>query len=101
MNITDYIQPELLVLIPVLVLIGAGIKKSPIRDELIPIILGAVAVTLSLVWVLATCELPDGQAVLMAIFTGLTQGVLVAGASVYTHQIHKQLTELNGGQKGN
>lgn len=40
--LTDYIKPELLILIPVLYLIGMGLKKSQsVADRKIPLILGA------------------------------------------------------------
>lgn len=47
MNYQDYIKTELLVLIPVLYLIGIGLKKSKMPDKWIPITLGVIAVILS------------------------------------------------------
>ena len=91
MDFVEYIKPELLVLIPVLYLIGFGIKKSNIKDHLIPLILGGISVFLAAIYVLASTPLPDGQAVATAIFTAITQGVLCAGASVFTDQIIKQI----------
>lgn len=90
MDFLQYIKPELLILIPVLFLIGIAIKKSTIKDTLIPLILGAVGVLLSGLYVFATSEIEGAQAVATALFTAITQGVLVAGASVYTDQIIKQ-----------
>lgn len=54
MNYQDYIKTELLVLIPVLYLIGIGLKKSKMPDKWIPTTLGAIAVVLSAIWVIAT-----------------------------------------------
>lgn len=90
MDFLQYIKPELLVLIPVLYLIGVGIKRSAIKDTLIPLLLGAIGVILSGLYVFATSEIQGVQEVATAIFTAVTQGVLVAGASVYTDQIIKQ-----------
>lgn len=90
MDFLQYIKPELLILIPVLFLIGIAIKKSTIKDTLIPLILGVIGVLLSGLYVFATSEIQGAQAVATAIFTAFTQGVLVAGASVYTDQIIKQ-----------
>jgi hypothetical protein len=90
MNLLDYIAPELLILIPVLYLIGMGLKRSSYKDELIPVTLGAAGVLLSIIWVLATSDLPDVKSVFAAIFTGLTQGVLCAGAAVFANQLYKQ-----------
>ena len=87
MNLQDYIKPELLVLIPVLYLIGMGVKKSAIADKWIPSALGAAGVVLSALYVLATSELTSMQHIAFAVFTAITQGVLVAGTSVYVNQI--------------
>jgi hypothetical protein len=90
MNFSDYIKPELLVLVPVLYFIGIAIKKSSVSDKFIPWILGGVSVALSAIWIFANCECHSTADVLTAIFTALTQGVLIAGASVYANQLYKQ-----------
>ena len=93
MNLNDYIKPELLVLIPVLYLVGVAIKKSAIADKLIPWILGAVSVLLCGLWIFANSPISSAAEVATAIFTALTQGVLIAGASVYVNQLVKQTTK--------
>lgn len=90
MNLNEYIKPELLVLIPVLYLIGTAIKKSNVADKFIPWILGGVSVALSALWILATCSMATTADVALAMFTAITQGVLLAGASVYVNQLVKQ-----------
>ena len=40
----EFIKPELLILIPVLYLIGIGMKKSEVKDKFIPLLLGIVAI---------------------------------------------------------
>ena len=90
MNYQDYIKTELLILIPVLYFIGIGLKKSKLPDKWIPIVLGVSAVVLSSIWVIATETLADIQEIASAIFTAVTQGVLVAGASVYANQLYIQ-----------
>ncbi len=90
MNIQDYIKPELLILIPVLYLIGAGVKKSKIADKFIPWLLGGFAVLLCGLWVFASTPIATGAEIALAIFTAITQGVLIAGASVYINQLAKQ-----------
>ena len=85
-KIKEFISPELLVLIPVLYILGAGIKKTTlISDKFIPIILGVAGIILSCLYVLGN----NGISV-EAIFTAITQGILVAGASVYVNQLIKQ-----------
>lgn len=90
MNYQDYIKTELLILIPVLYFIGIGLKKSKLPDKWIPIVLGVSAVVLSAVWVIATADINGLQETASAIFTAVTQGVLVAGASVYANQLYIQ-----------
>lgn len=90
MNYQDYIKTELLILIPVLYFIGIGLKKSKLPDKWIPIVLGVSAVVLSAVWVIATADINCLQEAASAIFTAVTQGVLVAGASVYANQLYIQ-----------
>ena len=94
MDFKEYIKPELIILIPVLYVIGAGIKKCKrISDNCIPLILGIIGIILSALWVFALSEIYGFKEVLIAIFTSVTQGVLVAAASVFSKQIYKQLSK--------
>lgn len=90
MEFQEYIKPELLVLVPVLYLIGVGLKKSALSDKWIPLVLGIAGVILSAVYVLATGEMAHVRDWLLGGFTAVTQGILLAGASVYVNQIVKQ-----------
>ncbi len=90
MNYQDYIKTELLILVPVLYFIGMGLKKSNLPDKWIPVTLGATAVVLSSVWVIATEDITDIAQAASALFTGVTQGVLLAGVTVYANQLYVQ-----------
>lgn len=80
-----------MVLVPVLFLIGMGLKRScRVRNCNIPILLGVCGVLLALLHVLATSRPLTWRAGLSAAFTAITQGVLCAGCSVYVHQLIKQ-----------
>jgi len=86
MDIQNYIKPELLILIPVLYIIGAMMKKiERIDDRCIPAVLGAVGILLSMIWISGT----EGISA-VGIFTAITQGILVAGSAVYVNQLYKQ-----------
>lgn len=89
-NLQDFIKPELLILIPVLYLIGMAVKKSDIADKFIPWILGGVSVVLAAIWIFANCPIATAADIATAAFTAITQGVLIAGASVYVNQLVKQ-----------
>lgn len=93
MDLYNYIKPELLILIPVIYLIGIAIKKSTVKDKFIPFILGGISIVLSAIWIFAKCETFTVADVLLAIFGAITQGVLIAGASVYANQLIKQSKE--------
>ena len=86
----EFVKPELLVLIPVLYLIGVGIKNAAIKDKFIPFILGIISIVLCGLYVFATSEITGAKEIAMAIFVALTQGILTAGASVYFNQLYKQ-----------
>ena len=89
-NFLDYIRPELLVLIPFCVVLGLILKSASfIKDSLIPLILGCVAVLLAICYIAGDSEV-FGTA---GWFTAITQGILCAGAAVYGHQIVKQFTK--------
>lgn len=90
MNLEEFIKPELLILIPVLYIVGIALKKSRIPDNLIPILLGIIAIVLSSAWVIASSDLYSLKDVAYAIFISITQGILSAGASVYINQIYVQ-----------
>jgi len=91
MDFLEFIKPELLILIPVLYLIAEGIKHSKIADHFIPLILGGVGILLACIYVMASTPVTSGQAVATGIFTGITQGILCAGATVFTNQVIKQM----------
>lgn len=85
-QINNFIKPELLVLIPVLYFIGMGIKNSEaIGNKHIPMLLGLIGMLLSCLYVCGT----EGISALV-MFTAITQGILCAGASVFTDQLLKQ-----------
>lgn len=90
MNYQEYIKTELLILIPVLYLIGIGLKKSQLADRWIPVTLGVISIILCTAWVLSTEYISTLQHLTAALFTAVTQGVLTAGASVYVNQLYIQ-----------
>lgn len=90
-QVINYVKPELLIVAVVLYFAGMGLKSAQtIKDKYIPLILGAAGILLCAVYVLATCEFTGWQSVAMAVFTAITQGILVAGLSNYVNQIIKQ-----------
>lgn len=90
-EIASYIDPELLVLIPVLYLIGAAIKRYGSDDRVIPLVLGLMGMMMACLYGLATMK--AGDTVAMTLFTGIIQGIFCAAAAVYSHQLYKQGTK--------
>lgn len=89
MDFNNYVEPELLILIPVLYGIGAILKRTEkIKDNYIPAILAVIGMILSCLHVLGT----DGINA-VSIFTAIVQGVLVAAGAVYANQLIKQSTQ--------
>lgn len=95
--IQQYLKPELLVLIPVLYFIGMAIKKSSISDNFIPVLLGSFGILLSVIYLIATVDVNTYKDVAIMIFTGITQGILLAGGSVYVNQVIKQSSKNDEG----
>ena len=85
-----FIKPELIILVPVLFIIGKAIKNSEAEDKYIPLILGIVSIALCSLYVYGTSDIENTKELIMSIFVVITQGVLVAGASVYADQLIKQ-----------
>lgn len=91
MDIMNYIKPELIVLVIVLYFIGMALKKAEkVIDNTIPFILGGIGIFLAAIWVFANSPIGTAQEILMAVFTSIVQGVLVAGLSTYANQLIKQ-----------
>ncbi len=93
-NITDYIDPNLLVLAVALYIAGEMIKSSKvIKNKYLPILLGVVGIIVSGVWVCSTYDINTYKDVFGAIFTSVVQGAMTAGLAVYGNQVMKQLTK--------
>ncbi len=90
MDFQNYIKSEMFILVPVLYLVGIALKKSKIQDKWIPAILGGIAIILSAIWVISSSHIYGTHEWLSAIFTAITQGILLAGASVYVNQLYIQ-----------
>lgn len=90
-QIINYVKPELLVLAVVLYFVGAAMKKAEtIADKYIPVSLGGLGILLCGIWVMATSPITTPQECAMAVFTAITQGILIAGLSTYVNQVIKQ-----------
>ncbi|MEG1501060.1 MAG: phage holin family protein [Clostridiales bacterium] len=91
-NIMDFIKPELLTLVPVLLIIGKGLKIiKQINNKYIPLILGCIGIFLAIIWVLGTtANIQTLNQAMSGIFIALTQGILCAGASVYVENFVKK-----------
>lgn len=94
-QIMNYVKPELIVVAVVLYFVGMGLKKAEaVPDKYIPLILGGIGIVLCALWVLAAGPLTSGSEILMAVFTAIVQGILVAGLSTYVNQIMKQAQKI-------
>lgn len=91
--VNQYINPNLLILVPVLYIVGMAVRSSlNIDNKHIPLILGIISVVLCLSYLFATTEVAEAADVFSLIFAGVTQGILIAGTSVYANQLYKQNT---------
>ena len=92
MDWNAYLKPELSVLIPVLYLIGAALKKTSIGNWRIPFLLGGGGILLAALYLLSSA-FPDNGPQLFALFSAVTQGILGAAGAVYANNLLKQYTK--------
>ena len=80
MEAMNYVKPELIVVAFVLYFFGVALRQSQaVKNKYIPLILGGISMVLCAVWVMATSEIETAKEGAMAVFTAVTQGILVAG----------------------
>lgn len=80
MDFMKFIVEQALILIPVLYVLGMFLKASKVPDNFIPLVLLAIGIVLAFLLIGFTVQ-------------AFIQGVLVAGAAVFSNQIIKQLTD--------
>ena len=90
-QITNYVKPELVVVAIALYFVGMALKQAQtVKDKYIPLILGGISIAICAMYVFATSSCSTPQDIVIAIFTAITQGILIAGLSTYVNQIVKQ-----------
>ena len=91
----NYVKPELIIVAIALYFVGIWIKNTEsIKDKWIPLILGITGIVICAIWVMANTPIGTCQELLMAIFTSIIQGILVAALSTYVNQLIKQHNKL-------
>lgn len=89
-DIIASVKPELLVVAVVLYFIGMALKRSKLKDNYIPLILGFIGVVAGVIY----CGVVEGWNVANVV-SGVFQGLLTAASSTYVNQVIKQLQKLN------
>lgn len=80
-DLIEFVQEQIIVLVPVLYVIGSLLKNTPkMPDWLIP-------------WTLLVVGISMAVLILDDPLQGVIQGILVAGATVMAHQLVKQTSE--------
>ena len=91
MDWNEYLKPELSVLIPVLYLVGAALKKTSVGDWRIPFLLGGGGILLAAL--LSTAFPGNGPQFFALLFSAVTQGILGAAGAVYANNLLKQYSK--------
>lgn len=82
---TEYITPELLILVPCLYMMGMMIKDIDIiENKYIPLVLTVISLVLSSLYVLGM-----GGLSAVNIFTAIVQAILCVACAVYADQLKK------------
>lgn len=95
LSFKEYLSPELVFMIPILVVIGKGLKKSTrISDSLIPTILSIIGIPIALITSLASRIDPMNRIqIIVWILMSIGQGVFLGATAVGVHQFFKQHSE--------
>lgn len=80
MDFVKYLTEQALILIPVLYVFGMFFKSSNVNDKYIP-------------WILLILGVIGALAIMGLTVEAFIQGILAAGATVFTNQILKQTIE--------
>lgn len=88
--INKYVRAELVVLIPVLIIINKIIDKSNISNNKIPIITSIIGIILSTIYIFSISSISNWHDILLAIFTSVTQGILLSGGAIWNGIVYKQ-----------
>ena len=75
--IQEFIDPQLLVVVPMLWGIGMAVKKSTIENRFIPAVLLVCSWAVVMLHLMGTNLLLDSQAVAACIFAGVSQGSVI------------------------
>lgn len=87
MDLNNYINPQLLIGIPFLIIIAKIYKDTSKSGKLIPVLLGMIGIMFAIFYQWMVIE---GTLTRTCVVTGIVQGILIAGAAVYGHQLVKQ-----------
>ena len=75
--IQEFIDPQLLIVVPMLWGIGMAIKKSTIKNRFIPAVLLVCSCLVVVLHLMGVNMLTDSQAVAACIFAGISQGSVI------------------------
>lgn len=95
-ELMKYIQPELIVLVPICYFLGQSIKNAGVRGAYVPFINTAVSIVLASLWVIARCPIRTYQEIALAIFTAIVQGALCSAGATLSYEMMKQNKKLKG-----
>lgn len=79
----SYVKSELLILTPVLYIIARMMDTSQIDNRKIPWYLLLISIILSTLYTFANVDISTIPLCMMALFTSLVQGVLIAGTTIF------------------
>lgn len=89
MDITQYVNAQFLILIPVIYLIGMFIKSANFyNNRFIPLTLGVTGIVLGILLALLNQVYSDIQ---LNVFNGAMQGLFCAGMAVFGNEVYSQM----------
>ena len=82
-SLNTYVRSELMILVPVLYFVIKMFNKSKVKKERIPLYLCLISIGLSGIYTFSTVCTLTLHAVLLSVFSSVTQGLLLAGCALF------------------
>jgi len=92
--IQEFIDPQLLILVPMLWGIGLAVKRSSIKNKFIPLVLLVCSCAVTMLHLTSVNMILDSMALASCIFAGITQGSVIWLCAWLTYE--KVLKEKEG-----
>lgn len=81
--LNQYVKSELIILVPVLYLFVKILNKSKLNNKYIPLVTTVISIFLCGLYIFSQVAITSWQCLMSGLFSTVTQGILIAGTSLF------------------